>query len=798
MNRYNIYPQFRAIKLAFLVQQNENSIKIIDAIIRYCQTVYSGRLYPIILFDLEGNTSEQDWDLLESYDPDIILVSGSPSEVLVKKIDRQLSPIYVGMIKNNNIYSSIEPLKIFATKNNISRISRSSRSKFVIFKKSTPAENDATNFISRNFGDFNNYFNASIDLEPDKKVEIKIDDQSDLLNCLGELSTKEYHVFQSQLSSQTLYQKLFVYENIETENFIITVGDSPSDIVSYWNSIFSINSDQGVIKNLWIPSSIIHNGELQIILKNFLKKLIDPWGNQNKKVIFNSTSIGSSELNSIASTLVNGTYNYFEIKQNFKPTIKSTRNRAYFIINQDSADGLKISSKEERIKIDNKNLNQINENGNLMADVYIQPESRTFENIESSSFWYQFPRKNEIAQSMFKNTARIDKNGVPAVPINPKNPTINIKIINEEEIFRILFVSLHSPIMSDDLRKINKTERFYEINYSDKGKYLKKIIHLFSGLGNAYEYLKIRYWRKFLSLFLKDNPNIKSRITATVKKIIERSGTPPNEQFMVKKIYNLLGNLTNSQKYIDFEKFKEIILEELKEIPKHSEQFSYTPEQLNLTLKRLLSDLVEMKIILMGINTRCVHCGMPSWHHLNEIKHKMTCQNCSEDIQIRAEEKWRYKLNSLIQLGLNYQGLIPEILVLGSLLRRMNTSFMYLPNIELYEKDHKSPSYELDLIAIVDGQVIIGEIKQDINDFDDSDFKKLKEVAMRILPDKILLSAMSDTLNQNNEVFEKIKKMNEELKINEIEVCWHPLPTDIFESSFEDIKSDIIFENNLF
>jgi hypothetical protein len=56
--------------------------------------------------------------------------------------------------------------------------------------------------------------------------------------------------------------------------------------------------------------------------------------------------------------------------------------------------------------------------------------------------------------------------------------------------------------------------------------------------------------------------------------------------------------------------------------------------------------------------------------------------------------------------------------------------------------DDKGPVSDLDIAVILDGQFVIGEVKQSRNLFDQETFAKMESIARRLLPDMLLFASM--------------------------------------------------------
>ena len=100
----------------------------------------------------------------------------------------------------------------------------------------------------------------------------------------------------------------------------------------------------------------------------------------------------------------------------------------------------------------------------------------------------------------------------------------------------------------------------------------------------------------------------------------------------------------------------------------------------------------------------------------------------------------------------------------------------------MYQKDEtgKENKYgEIDVICIIDGKFIIGEIKQSIGLFETSDFEKAAEIGTLLKPDIILFSSLDK--KPNKFVTDNIVELKNKLKPLEIDVQWYQINHSVFE-----------------
>jgi len=225
-----------------------------------------------------------------------------------------------------------------------------------------------------------------------------------------------------------------------------------------------------------------------------------------------------------------------------------------------------------------------------------------------------------------------------------------------------------------------------------------------------------------------------------------------------------------------FEKEAQKELEEFNSTREPEQKFQYNEEFLNSAMR----NLIESNILLLGIRSHCPRCGYATWYHIDEAKQTLQCKGCSYGYSIRPQEKWYYKLNSLVQAGCAVHGLTPVVLLLGELLETCRSSFIFLTSMELLKKDQDTAFGEIDVLCIQDGKFIIGEVKQSVDLFTKRDFEKMAEIATLIRPHVLLFSSLDRTPSKS--VTAHIERIKKQLAHLEIDVRWHQLSRYAFEA----------------
>jgi hypothetical protein len=803
---YSIYINKRPIRIAFFVDSN-GSTEWFDRIFKFNQEKWGGRFNPIILTDGE-NISEQEWNFLRKYDPDIILSNIDLNEELKKKIHIFFSPYKIEIIKpdGKSIYLHDDPISIFPTKQNIvgvSHIFPFEESSIVLFEFSDSTPDVIKKFIQRNFGFLENtqldLYYIKKNLGNCKKQIYKISDFDSLNQTLLELGDFHNRVtFPIQICSTPNTFKGVNY-NAYNEYFGIIIGDSRQDLSYFWNRSMMISGwMRTALTQLWLPKEFIEESKIRPGLENFLYRHVGLTGSNNTHgAHFITFSLTEDELNKFSSSFIGKLMYHIKPTKFSEPQMPDLREEWPFYYLKQNLELFRAHSREEHIIIEEPDVPEGVMGGqSWCADIYIQGNPQKFPNIIGKEYWWQLPQRNNLIYelSILNKPARINSQKTFSVlmrrrtSISPEENVLVIKLPEEKSVFDSLICGESYAYIGTGDRERFLSRPFYFTQSSDKGMYLSGVLSLFPCLSTVHRLFEERYWRRMFEKMsnqevTKDNKR-KEDIFNKLKKNIKRGRDFNNSgediEWLAEMVLNLAKTHTKQEVEITYQDFKKVAENEHSQYLQNEGSREIIFDEKDL--KESLSDLINWNVLLLGIKPKCPRCGYRFWYHINEAQQGIICKGCNYEFTISAEEKWYYKLNSLVWSGFSLHGTIPVLLVLGQLLFDSRSSFIYVPSLDLYQKDEteKENKYgEIDVICIIDGKFIIGEVKQSIGLFETSDFEKAAEIGMLLKPDIILFSSLDK--KPNTFVINKIIELKEKLKSLEIDVQWYQIHHSVFE-----------------
>lgn len=794
---YSVYIDHRPTRIAFLVDPN-GDLAWIDRIFEYNREKWGGRFNPIIFTN--GKTIEDRWwKFLREYDPDIIKSTLSLDDELLKNIQIFLTPYSVEVPREGEqcIYISDDPISIFPTKQGISQISRSfmdDDASLVMFDVEKDTPEPVKKFLERNFGiqedNQSTAFYIRKSLKNCSKKIYKVKDFESLNEALLDLG--DFHnriVFPAQICSIPNSFKDTAWSD-ETEKFTVVIGDTPDELAYLWNRTLQVKSWlRQDFTCLWLSSELANNETIKPGLTKIFIRFSERVGNDSYRGInFVSFSLPKQEITKISSSFDGSLWRPRQIIKYDEVQIPSFGNRASFFILKRGLELYRAHSEEEHIIINEPNAEEGVMGGqHWIVDLHIQYRPELFENIHGVDYWWQLPRRANFFRSlrMFNREARINEDGMFSIKmrrkshIEPDENVLIVKLPQERGIFHVLTCGDSYNFCKGTDRERFLSRPFDSMQRSDKGIYLSGILSLFPDLLNAHYQIEDSYWRNVFEKMSNRNankdPDRKTEIKNKLKKILDKNQDYSNPQkldYFAEKVLVMAKSNSVQEVELNFSDFLKYYVDDSGK--KFSELELAEADKVKDEIRDDISGLIEQNILLAGIKPRCPRCGYRIWYHINETQQHIDCKGCGHIFSLDSEEKWSYKLNSLVRSAFSLHGTIPVLLALGQLQHDARSSFIFFPGIELISKDEEGKiDNEIDLICIKDGKLIIGEIKQTIGLFCSEDFERMKKVARLIKPDKVIFSSLDKKPTVYvNKAIETLKNDLEDL---EIEVEWYQL-----------------------
>lgn len=109
------------------------------------------------------------------------------------------------------------------------------------------------------------------------------------------------------------------------------------------------------------------------------------------------------------------------------------------------------------------------------------------------------------------------------------------------------------------------------------------------------------------------------------------------------------------------------------------------------------------------------------------------------------EAPWSFRLNELCRRGIRNTGILATLQALCMLEmtrgHRGDGMFLHVPPQDLFEARATEPVAEVDLFLIINGKLVLGEVKSNPQGFSEDVVSKTVEVAQELEPDELYFAA---------------------------------------------------------
>lgn len=835
---FTVLTQNRPTRIAFLVctdvfpSGGDKYNAILEAIISWNYSHWGGRANQVIVYS--GDTLSQDtWRQLEIADPDFIHCFSQPSENLIKELEEKISPWAINL---NDKYAQ-DRERVFVdlnemvgtppTPNAIKQVEAYGKDgKLLLFEFSNDVDPTVERFFHVNFGTFEqcgtdsrtgrimriHWLENLLSLIPTCVIPISsVESASSAITQLfgrtraNDIRAGVNFIAPYQLASMGLRD--YPYGELD-KTFQIIVGDTPDDFSEFWNGALRKKSWAATHKHqLWLPGSLALNDGILDAISDWIDKCPSRWQHPFSVELI-SKSYSAVQLEEIAVKLRSKTSSLFitvvpssKIDDRIKRYVEDAQQARAYPLNANDPEVSRFTgnSSNEVFPITPPLPIQepYNRAGGWMVDTQIQQMS----SFQKGSWWH-LPRLNSrgLLYPMFHKPARIINNGLFSVFVGAQvgstygqsKPELELHIPQEGDVIPCLINQPSRQVFfapNDVQHKNQKRETYkYRFRISDKGGYLAGLINLFGGLRLSRDFCERRFWRKIFYTLAGhgagNDDNLHSKIDAYIKEWVENSKEHPKPvEKMTEKIISLVrGRLQgNWMKIGDFQKIRSSLE---RDTPKDYivqneggrivQRYGDTALSEN-EMRRGIDRLLELGILQIGLESVCQNCGLTSWYQIGDLSQKIICKGCGSSHFISNEPKWNYSLNSLVKTSV-FQGVFGCLHALTSLTSISNSFSAYSPNLEVFKGEESEAWCEIDILCVVDGKFIIGEVKE--GQISDADFIKLAEIAEELRPQRaILFLPLEKYEKQVAELPAMLSKAKVRLEPQGISVEIYPLPT---------------------
>jgi hypothetical protein len=170
-----------------------------------------------------------------------------------------------------------------------------------------------------------------------------------------------------------------------------------------------------------------------------------------------------------------------------------------------------------------------------------------------------------------------------------------------------------------------------------------------------------------------------------------------------------------------------------------------------------LAEMRTRRILFQGYPWSCGTCQHRNWTDFQALAPSLECDVCRTEMELPVGIPWYFRPNEFLIESLRSRSVLSVVWLLSALCERAKTSFIYLgPTCFGYSPDSRNADVEADLLAVVDGESILCEVKSAWRSLRGAHIEDFVHLAKRLRPDRAILAVM-----------EKNRQLDEEMRTAE-------------------------------
>lgn len=803
----------RPVRVAYIIEDGDGVHPLLDAAFSESFSRHGGR-QSLVVPVVNGDIPEAYIRWLKVFDPDFVFTVASDNERIGEVVDLTCSPLLIHPVKRHPTEDEHRPLRFKLHKQALTSLSwlpflkvtsGGFRARPEVIMDCNPRWQD-DGLITDSFGTLHGSFDSFplhrqlVDIvrplmltpkdAPEDRWRFGIDGEevADGYEALNALTKSGHTISLAYLSN--IYSKHIVVRSHEwTNSFCLVVGDTFIDRVSCWNAgLLFDDAQQQTYKTLRLPASVINDAAKIEQIKKFINgnNWINRYGSQ-PQVTVRSSSLSEAQLEEFAQQVGSkGSWCFYHVQpissiEDCCPPPPKERESSWMPARHDNPDvQIPLRHKTESVPVPQPfhlkhapSAHPICSAGQWMAHYRIDrtEDNSRFSNLRDT---WMLPKKNQLTRLFLGSVeARVTAEGNLAVPVDSAVQRVEISEPDDGDFF---FSLLHQPsgYSYSDIRYRDHYNVPYEYSRrSDKGRYLQGILGMFGSLDRAYQVLTHGFWRQ---QFIKLGSPSESQYPLLVRTLKKRF-PPQGGEFTFKrdeqweKLAKLMVQQADNVRQPKYTvKLQTLINEWLPQLVQAIDSNAHLQEQRGSILAEgpqeltdSLDGLCREGVFHQGYSWSCKHCAYRNWTALDALRMTLECQVCHKEHNTPINLQFDFRLNEFLATCLREHDTLSVVWALGELQRQSrHTSFIFSPQMELFrtypEGDVTQPDREIDLLCVIEGKVVIGEVKASLAEIDQQEIDKLIAIAKEIQPDIILIAAMKGEKEKLNQKLEEVRQ----------------------------------------
>lgn len=413
--------------------------------------------------------------------------------------------------------------------------------------------------------------------------------------------------------------------------------------------------------------------------------------------------------------------------------------------------------------------------GKSALDVSIELPSERF--VQGPRERWELPQRIELTTlflpSGYEN-GRILADGRPSLLVEPGGPPLSLAIPETIDLFWRLLCA-HARFGKYPHAEV-RPGRLRDIAVSPEGKRLRGLIGLFGGVAETAQLFDDEFWRSILFEMAGGHSgnSPQDRVTTLLTERLT-AGTFPKIPANVPDLATALIREASRQgpagKMLTWDDFKGRMNKfhgeaKLRDGDVRGELNEFVAQESDR-----LRSLIEAKLFLQGMRFDCPHCGQTRWRAIADVAATMLCDACQSSFSLPMEDQvWVFRLNELAARAINDKGVMNVLRAMGHLDFIAHRTVVFCPTINVFVEGQATPLTDLDIVAVYEGKLLIGEVKSCAQSFKPADLDHLEQIARIVRPNEILLAAPDEPAFGWGPTLDMAKQLAERLKALDVSV----------------------------
>jgi hypothetical protein len=167
-----------------------------------------------------------------------------------------------------------------------------------------------------------------------------------------------------------------------------------------------------------------------------------------------------------------------------------------------------------------------------------------------------------------------------------------------------------------------------------------------------------------------------------------------------------------------------------------------------------LAEMRTRRMLFQGYPWSCATCQHRNWTDYQVLSPSLVCDVCRTEKELPVGIPWYFRPNEFLIESLRSRSVLSLVWLLSALCDRATSSFMYLgPTCFGYSPDSRNPDVEADLLAVVDGESILCEVKSAWRSLRAAHIEDFVHLAKRLRPDRAILAVMEKGSHLDEEMW---------------------------------------------